>query len=180
MKGSGNRPLKSASPSPPSQPGHRIGPSRKTRSVTDHPIRFFATDAEVSHLGEGLLACTLRREEWTHEAHLAACLYLLSERPDVDVDAEIAGLIRRFNQSVGGVNDDGQGYHETITRAYVAGVRLFLRQHPGPRATAERVNALLMSPMGWRDWPLRFYSKELLFSVPARRGFVAPDLMPLP
>jgi hypothetical protein len=45
---------------------------------------------------------------------------------------------------------------------------------------AELVNALLQSPIGRRDWPLRFYSSERLFSVEARREFVPPDLMPLP
>ncbi|WP_423604191.1 hypothetical protein [Sphingomonas sp. MS122] len=147
--------------------------------MTDHPIRFFTTDAAIVHLGEGLLVCTLAREEWTHEAHLAACLYLLARRPDIDVDARIAGLISRFNESVGGVNDDHSGYHDTITRAYVAGVRRFLRE----RATGELivdVNALLASEVGGRDWPLRFYSRERLFSVQARRGFVEPDLAPLP
>ncbi|MFS2112569.1 hypothetical protein ACCC88_22990 [Sphingomonas sp. Sphisp140] len=97
----------------------------------------------------------------------------------MDVDAEIAGLISRFNESVGGVNDDQGGYHDTITRAYVAGVRLFLSQ-AAETGLAERVNALLASPMGRRDWPLGFYSRELLFSVPARRGFVPPDRAPLP
>ena len=147
--------------------------------MTDHEPRLFTSDAEIAHLGEGLLACSLRREEWTHEAHLAACLYLLTERPDVDVDAEIAGLISRFNESVGGVNDDNGGYHDTITRSYVAGVRLFLSEC-AETGLAERVNALLLAPMGRRDWPLRFYSHALLFSVSARRGFVEPDLAPLP
>lgn len=147
--------------------------------MTEYAPCLFTTDAEIAHLGEGLLACNLRREEWTHEAHLAACLYLLAERSDVDVDAEIAGLISRFNESVGGVNDDNGGYHDTITRAYVAGVRLFLRE-TAETALTERVNALLLSPIGTREWPLRFYSHALLFSVPARRGFVKPDLEPLP
>lgn len=147
--------------------------------MTDFSPRLFASDAEVMRLGEGLLACSLPKEEWTHEAHLAACLYLLAERPDVDVDTEIAGLISRFNESVGGVNDDTGGYHDTITRTYVAGVRLFLRSDP-EGGLAERVNALLASPIGRRDWPLGFYSRELLFSVPARRGFVPPDRAPLP
>ncbi|MCW4461323.1 hypothetical protein OK349_06360 [Sphingomonas sp. BT-65] len=147
--------------------------------MTDHPIRFFVSDAAIVHLGEGLLACTLAREEWTHEAHLAACLYLLAWRSDIDVDAQIAGLISRFNESVGGVNDDQNGYHDTITRAYVAGVRRFLRECATGDLTAD-VNALLASEAGSRDWPLRFYSRELLFSVQARRGFVEPDLAPLP
>ena len=65
------------------------------------------------------------------------------------------------------------------TRAYVAGVRLFLSTTT-ETGLAARVNAMLLSEVGRRDWPLRFYSRELLFSVPARRGFVEPDLAPLP
>ena len=147
--------------------------------TTEFSARLFAGDEDIRAIGTGLLARTLPREAWTHEAHLGACLWLLSERPDIDVDAEIADIIRRFNESVGGVNDDTQGYHDSITRAYVAGVRLFLS---GTTETglAERVNAMLRSDVGRRDWPLRFYSRELLFSVPARRGFVEPDLAPLP
>lgn len=147
--------------------------------MTEFPIRHFSTDAEIAHLGEGLLACTLSREEWTHEAHLTACLYLLTERPDVDVDARIAGIISRFNESVGGVNDDQHGYHDTITLAYLAGVRLFLSRTTEAGLVA-RVNALLRSPIGRRDWPLGFYSRERLFSVEARRAFIEPDRAPLP
>lgn len=147
--------------------------------TTEYSPRLFERDEDIRALGEGLLACALPREAWTHEAHLGACLWLLSERPDIDVDAEIAGIIGRFNESVGGVNDDHGGYHDSITRAYVAGVRLFLTE-TSETALAARVNALLLSPMGARDWPLRFYSRDLLFSVPARRGFVPPDLAPLP
>lgn len=147
--------------------------------TTDFTPRLFERDEDIRAIGTGLLARTLPREAWTHEAHLGACLWLVSERPDIDVDAEIAGIIRRFNESVGGVNDDTQGYHDSITRAYVAGVRLFLSE-TAETGLAARVNALLRSDMGRRDWPLRFYSRDLLFSVPARRGFVQPDLAPLP
>src|SRR3546814_194446 len=136
--------------------------------TTEYSPRLFERDSDIRALGEGLLACALPREAWTHEAHLSACLWLLTERPDIDIDAEIATIIRRFNESVGGVNDDTQGYHDSITRAYVAGVRLFLSETRETGLTA-RVNALLRSEMGRRDWPLRFYSRELLFSVPARR-----------
>lgn len=147
--------------------------------TTEFSARLFAGDEDIRAIGTGLIARTLPREAWTHEAHLGACLWLLSERPDIDVDAEIADIIRGFNESVGGVNDDHNGYHDSITRAYVAGVRLFLSETTAT-GLAERVNAMLLSDVGRRDWPLRFYSRELLFSVPARRGFVEPDLAPLP
>ena len=148
--------------------------------MTEYRPRFFTTDTEIEHLGEGLLARSLPREEWTHEAHLAATTYLLTHRSDVDLDTELRGIIRRYNESVGGVNSDTEGYHETITRSFLHGVRLFLAEADRDAALHELVNALLRSPMGSRDWPLRFYSRERLFSVEARRNFVAPDIAALP
>lgn len=147
--------------------------------MTDHSPRLFAADADVIRIGEGLLDRSLPRADWTHEAHLAACLYLLRERRDIDVDAQIAAIISGYNAAVGGVNDDTQGYHDTITRVYVHGVRRHLAGD-APAGLAESVNALLASAIGARDWPLAFYSRERLFSVSARRGFVPPDLAPLP
>jgi hypothetical protein len=148
--------------------------------MIEYRPRLFRSDAEIEHLGEGLLARTLERDEWTHEAHLAATTYLLLRRPDIDLDEELPGLIRRFNESVGGVNDDTQGYHETITRAFLAGVRLFLAEADQSEPLHEIVNELLLSPMGRRDWPLRFFTPSRLFSVEARRRFVEPDLRALP
>lgn len=148
--------------------------------TTDLPFRPFADDAAIRALGEGLLARTLPRADWTHEAHLAATVWLLRERPDIDVDAAIATLISRYNEAVGGVNDDRGGYHDTITRVSLSGVRCHLAERDPAEPLAACVNALLASPAGGRDWPLRFYSRTLLFSVAARRGFVPPDLAPLP
>lgn len=148
--------------------------------MTEFHPRLFTSDAEIEEIGEGLVARTLPRCGWTHEAHLAATSYLLVRRRDIDVDKELPGLIRRYNESVGGVNSDTEGYHETITRMFLHGVRLFLAS-AGPSDPLYRlVNDLLLHPMGRRDWPLRFYSRELLFSVEARRHFVDPDLAPLP
>src|SRR5678815_5683965 len=131
--------------------------------MTEYRPRLFKSDAEIEHIGEGLLACTLPRAEWTHEAHLAATTYLLTRRPDIAIDKELPGIIRRYNESVGGVNDDTQGYHETITRVFLHGVRLFLSQAETDVSLHELVNTLLLSPTGRRDWPLRFYSSERLF-----------------
>ena len=148
--------------------------------MTDHKPRLFKNDAEIVRIGEGLLARTLPRPDWTHEAHLAATTYLLTRRPDIDIDRELPGIIRAYNESVGGVNSDSEGYHETITRIFLHGVRLFLVEADGHEALHELVNELLLSPMGRRDWPLRFYSAERLFSVEARRKFLPPDIAALP
>lgn len=142
------------------------------------PIRRFADAAAVRRIGNGLLECSLPRAEWTHEAHLAACLWLLTERPDILAERDLPAIIRRYNESVGRVNDDTQGYHETLTQLYIRGIRRFLTETRAD-GLAERVNALLNSAVGAREWPLRFYSHEVLFSVAARRGWIAPDLAPI-
>jgi hypothetical protein len=148
--------------------------------MTDDSPRLFQSDAEITHIGEGLIARTLPRPEWTHEAHLATTTYLLTRRPDIDIDQALPGMIRAYNESVGGVNSDSEGYHETITRVFLHGVRLFLAEADRKEPLHELVNELLLSPMGRRDWPLRFYSRELLFSVEARRKFIPPDIAALP
>jgi hypothetical protein len=148
--------------------------------MTDYRPRLFASDAAVARVGEGLLARDLPRPEWTHEAHLAATTYLLLRHPEIDLDRDLPGLIRRYNESVGGVNSDTEGYHDTITRVFLHGVRRFLSKADPKSPLHELVNELLLSPMGRRDWPLRFYSRDWLLSVEARREFVPPDLAALP
>ena len=143
----------------------------------DHEPRLFADAAAIRRLGEGMIACTLPKSEWTHEAHIATCAWLILERPDIAPERDLPGLIRRYNESVGGVNSDSEGYHETITQIYIAAVRSALKRSQG-RGLADRVNALLHEPEGRRDWPLRFYSPERLFSKEARLGWVEPDLVP--
>jgi len=145
----------------------------------EHEPRPFASDAAVRRIGEGLVARTLPRPDWTHEAHLAACAYIILERPDIAPERDLPEIIRRYNESVGGVNSDTEGYHETITQLSIRGVRAALARSAGT-GLCERVNALLGAPEGRRDWPLRFYSRERLFSREARLGWIEPDLEPLP
>ena len=143
--------------------------------MTDHKPRLFHDESEIVRIGEGLITRALPRPDWTHEAHLAATTFLLTRRSDIDIDRELPRIIRGYNESVGGVNSDSEGYHETITRVFLLGVRLFLAEADLNEPLHELVNELLLSPIGRRDWPLRFYSAERLFSVEARRAFVPPD-----
>jgi hypothetical protein len=149
----------------------------------DHKPRLFADDAAIRRIGEGLLACTLAKADWTHEAHLATCAWLILERPEILPERDLPAIIRRYNESVGGVNDETQGYHETITQLFIRGVRRSLKRSEGAGGLAARVNALLLGEEGRREWPLRYYSRERLFSAEARLGWADPDLgraLPVP
>ncbi|KKC25959.1 hypothetical protein [Sphingomonas sp. SRS2] len=141
--------------------------------------RLFADDESVRHIGHGLLDRSLPKEAWTHEAHLAACLWIITECPDIDPDTDMRAIIGGYNEAVGGLNDDQGGYHDTITHSFIAGVRSWLARCPDV-TLVDRVNSLLESSEGQRDWPLHFYSRDVLFSVAARRGWVKPDIKSLP
>lgn len=147
--------------------------------MSEYEVRLFQEDAAIVAIGEGLLARTLPREAWTHEAHLAACTWIVRDRPDIAPEDDMAAIISTYNVAVGGVNDDSQGYHETITQIYIAAVKAHLSEIKSDTPLWQSVNTLLLSERGGRELPLKFYSKARLFSVAARRNFIEPDLLEL-
>lgn len=136
------------------------------------------TNDDIAALAERLLDRTLPKDQWTHAAHLTATLRLVRTR-DAGLERDLPGIIRAYNVAVGGVNDDQNGYHETITQAYLAAIRAFVAGLPAEIGDAEAAARLLATPMGDKAWPLTHWSRERLFSVDARRGWVDPDLKPL-
>lgn len=136
------------------------------------------SDEEIEAIGAGVVARTLPKAQWTHAAHFAAALWLLT-RPDMDAFRDMPDLIRAYNEATGGANTDTEGYHETITQASLRAARSVLDAHPGARLS-QALDALLASPLGRSDWLLAHWTRERLFSVEARRAWLAPDLKPLP
>ena len=138
------------------------------------------TDAEIERIALGFCTWTLAKEEWTHRAHFSTALWLMLRRPDVVPERDMPGMIRAYNESVGGVNSDSAGYHETITVASLKAARAVLAGLPGGTSPAEAFAALMASPMADKDWLFAHWSRERLMSAEARRGWVEPDLKPLP
>jgi hypothetical protein len=132
----------------------------------------------TEELIEAFLACTLPKAEWTHQAHLRVGLWHLLRHTAEEALALLRVRIQTYNVSSGVANTDHSGYHETITRFYVGVIDQFLR-------SADRSQGIdplavdLIRRHGEKDLPLRYYSRERLFSVLARRQWVEPDLAPL-
>ena len=141
-------------------------------------MHWFESDAAVEYIGLHLLDRTLPKARWTHAAHFAAACWLL-RRPGVDVVREMPGIIRAYNESTGVLNTDTGGYHETITMASLRAARAWLAARPC-EALHTAVNGLLGSEFGRSDWLLTYWSKPVLFSVDARRGWLEPNLRALP
>jgi hypothetical protein len=134
------------------------------------------TDTDIARIAAGVIDRTLPKPEWTHAAHFACALWMLTA-PGRDARAEMPGLIRAYNEATGVPNTDTEGYHETITLASLRAAATWLRPGVG---LSEALAALLASDHGRSDWLLRYWSKPVLFSPNARRAWVEPDLQPLP
>ena len=149
----------------------------KDRMMRTHAA--FCSDDELEQIGRGLMDRTLPKARWTHAAHFAATLWWLRCRPEVDLSCVMPGMIRAYNESIGGANTDTSGYHETITQASIRAAWAFLMEAPtGP--LYETCNALLRSRLGEPDWLMEYWTRERLFSVEARRAWVEPDIRRLP
>jgi hypothetical protein len=140
----------------------------------------YASEADIIRIGEGFSACTLPRGEWIHAAHFAAALWLMRYRTDMDAGREMPRMIRAYNESVGRVNDDNGGYHETITQASLRALRGVLDANPADMPVYRIVNALMASNLGNPNWLLEYWSRDLLMSALARRQWQEPDLKALP
>jgi endonuclease III len=143
------------------------------------PFTPFRSDEEVAAIGLGVLELSLPKPRWTHAAHFAVALWLISRRKDLDASRAMPGFIRAYNEATGVANTDTDGYHETITQASLRAARSFLLQNPA-QSLFETCNALMASPLGKSDWLLAYWTRARLFSVEARRNWVEPDLKPLP
>jgi hypothetical protein len=142
-------------------------------------MEVFADEAGVERAGLGLIGASLPKEEWTHTAHFAAVLWLLRRDGAAVVAREMPDLIRTYNEGVGGVNSDTEGYHETITQASIRAAANILALNPDA-PLHEVLRELMATRLGRSDWLLAYWRKETLFSAEARRAWLEPDLAPLP
>ena len=138
----------------------------------------YGSDIEIERIALGLRDRTLPKPEWTHAAHFAAALWLLRQH-GLDALREIPPLIRAYNEATGVANTDTTGYHETITLASLRAGQAWLLARPRVRLH-DALQELLASPFGRSDWLLDYWSRDVLFSVAARRAWVEPDRKPLP
>lgn len=138
------------------------------------------SDETIEELALGMIGCRLPKERWTHAAHWAAALWLIRHDPARAEPDAMGAAIRAYNESVGGVNSDTSGYHETITIASLRAARAQLARHARDVALSHILGDLLSGPLGRSDWPLAYWRRETLFSPQARRAWVAPDLGELP
>jgi hypothetical protein len=134
---------------------------------------------DTDRLAGGFIARTLPKSEWTHEAHLRVGLWHTLHYPRDAALALLRDRIRGYNVATGVQNTSSEGYHETITRFYLAVIGGFLASVDSGRPIDDLAQELI-ARFDDRNLPLRHYTRERLFSADARLGWLEPDLEPLP
>ena len=138
----------------------------------------YTSDAEIERIAHGLINRTLPKPDWTHAAHVAAAVWLIWSDAH-NAESDMPGYIKAYNLSVGTENTDTSGYHETITFASIRMAEHLLALQEAPSLN-EAVNHLLAAGLSGKDWILKYWSSEVLFSKEARKNWVEPDLKALP
>jgi len=133
----------------------------------------------TDQLASGFIDLSLPKSEWTHQAHLRVGLWHAMRHSPAETLHLLRHRISAFNQAKGGENTASAGYHETITRFYVQVIGQFLASVDASRPIGE-LERELIGLYGDKELPLRYYTRERLFSTEARLGWVAPDLLALP
>jgi hypothetical protein len=135
------------------------------------------TSLDDAALWSAFWSATLPAPAWTHRSHVRVAFLHLDQWTLDEAHLRMRVGIIRLNASHGLEETPSRGYHETITRAWLA-----LVAHARAADTYADSNALLAAHPDLLDrgLALRFYSRSRLMSLRARATFVEPDLAPLP
>lgn len=137
----------------------------------------YKTRKEIEDLVNAFETATISRDAWKHAEHLIVALFYVStsDLPTATLKMK-DGIFNLLTNGFGVDLSKEMPYHETLTQFWMLVVARFHNAHPGPdlAATADELVTLFD-----KDYPLRFYSRDYLFSDTARSEFAEPDLVPL-
>ncbi len=137
-------------------------------------MRYFRNEKEILDLVAAFESATISREGWRHAQHLAVGLFYAEKHGlEEGTDKMRSGILRLLEKGFGVDLSKEMPYHETITVFWMRTAYAFLLLTRGT-SPVERTNALIAACD--KDFPLRFYSRERLFSEEARAEYISPDL----
>jgi hypothetical protein len=143
-----------------------MGNSELKLSVNEH---------EIIALVQGFKARTLPAALWTHQAHLIAALWFHYHYSEMEAICYLRSGIIAYNVSTGGENTPEKGYHETLTIFWCKILQHFLTSNRNV-SLVDLCNRFLVSDWSSKDLPMKFYSRDILFSTRARAVWVKPNL----
>ena len=130
--------------------------------------------SDISKLVDSFENATISREAWGHAEHMIVALHYLRLHDQETATAKMRqGIMNLLTNGFGVDLTKEMPYHETLTIFWMSAVEEFMSARPDI-STIEIANELVAQLD--KNHPLKFYSRELLFSDRARAVFVEADL----
>jgi hypothetical protein len=132
------------------------------------------SEAQLQRFIDAWKAGKLPKCEWTHAAHVGVAAYFAFDHAADATFAMMKAGILHHNTSVGTLNTEESGYHETLTRFWSQEIDDFVRS--GRFASRlEAVREAISRFGAERDRFRQFYTFDVVRDRRARREWVAPD-----
>lgn len=133
----------------------------------------FNNEKEIADVVRAFEDATISRDAWKHAEHLTVALHYLTLH---DIETATEKMRTGIFKLLGAFGVDltrEMPYHETMTVFWMRTVAKFNAAKNGdPMLTKTNEMIELFD----KDYPLRFYTRDLLFSDEARRSFVDGDI----
>jgi len=136
----------------------------------------YQTEDEILNIVRAFENGTISRSDWRHAEHLTVALYYLSHHDYDTASTKMRDGIFNLLRSFGVDLTVEMPYHETLTVFWMRTVFDFAKSKTDA-SILEKANELVEKFD--KNYPLRFYSRELLFSDEARAKFTEADLQNL-
>ncbi len=144
--------------------------------MTGHDGKRFGADEEVEEVARRFESGELRPDEFKHREHLVVALLYLLRHPAPEAHERMRRGIHSFLRAHG--EDPAPVYHETLTAFWIRRVGAFVGRAGRGRPLRELANELA-AECGDARLAFGYFSKELIGTEEARRGWVEPDLKAL-
>lgn len=133
----------------------------------------FKNEEEIAEVVRGFEDATIGRDAWKHAEHLTVALhYLTLHDIETATDKMRTGIFKLLGAFEVDLTKE-MPYHETLTVFWMRTVADFNAAKNGA-SLLDKANELVANYD--KDYPMRFYSREFLFSDEAREKFVDGDL----
>jgi hypothetical protein len=134
----------------------------------------FKDENEIAAVIRTFEDATISRDAWKHAEHLTVALHYLTLHDIETATEKMRSGIFKLLGAFGVDLTKEMPYHETMTVFWMRTVADFNALRNGDPMLAKANDMIELFD---KDYPLRFYSSELLFSDEARATFVEGDVL---
>jgi hypothetical protein len=133
----------------------------------------FRTEDEILELVRSFENATVASDAWRHAEHLVVALYYVTCNDNETSYTKMRdGILNLLTKGFGVDLSKEMPYHVTLTRFWIETVADFNASKSGA-SLLEKANEVAYK---WdKNYPLKFYTRDVLYSAEARRSYVAPD-----